>query len=75
MKFTILFMKFMISIMIVINTFSIAYAEQGSKKCLAPGEQCYQATLPCCTGYKCASGPVSSLPKPTDRCISNQIIG
>ncbi|CAF4704885.1 unnamed protein product, partial [Rotaria sp. Silwood2] len=30
---------------------------------------------PCCPGYKCASGPVSRPPSPSDRCISDKIIG
>jgi hypothetical protein len=45
-------------------------------KCIAPGLSCYQTNQTCCSGFRCGSGgPVYSEPRPTDRCISNSIIG
>ena len=45
-------------------------------ECLAPGVSCYQTKLSCCQGYRCGSGPVVYPdPRPTDRCISDQIKG
>lgn len=69
------------SIVVVIGVLVVMMALMGEcaagkrNKCLAPGESCYQIDKPCCPGYKCASGPLTTPPSPTDRCISNAIIG
>lgn len=45
-------------------------------KYLAPGKSCYQTNQPCCSGYRCGSGPLSyPEPQPTDKCISELIVG
>lgn len=67
--------KFTIFIFICLHILTTTHAAENDKHCLAPGESCYQKNTLCCTGYKCASGPVATLPRPTDRCISDKIIG
>jgi len=61
--------------MIVMAVSAIKCSAEEDNHCLAPGKSCYKVNLPCCPAYKCASGPVSILPQPTDRCISDKIIG
>ncbi len=61
--------------MIILTALTTKCSAQENNDCLAPGKSCYKVNLPCCPGYKCASGPLSTKPQPTDRCISDKIIG
>lgn len=75
MNFTTMLMKFMVSVMIILHVLTSTCSAQNDEKCLPPGHPCYQINKSCCPGYKCASGPLAGPPRPTDRCISDKIIG